>query len=154
MNDLQPLLSLLSHAERDRDAALAAQSEAMNRLEGLQQQSVQLVEYRKEYEQRWTQQFKSQGSIEVLRYYQSFTDRLNQALSHQQRSVAQAEQQMQAIRTELMSREMKVASIKKLIERRVSDRARQAERQEQTLTDELAARSLITSPGRLPNSTY
>ena len=124
MNDLQPLLSLLSQAENDRDAAVAARSRALTHLEGLQNQTRQLLDYRREYEQRWTEQFKTQGTIEVLRYYQSFTERLGQALSHQQHCEAQAEQQLQSIRAMVMSCEMKVASVKKLLDRRVSERAK------------------------------
>ena len=154
MNDLQPLLSMLSQAERDRDTVLAAQREVLDRLSGLKVQSEQLANYRKEYELRWTEQFKSQGGIEVLRYYQSFNERIQQALTHQQRTEAQVEAQLQTLKSDLLAREMKVASIKKLIERRTQERARIAQRQEQKLTDEMAARSFITAPGRLPNSTY
>ena len=154
MNDLQPLLSLLSQAENDRDAALAAQSRALNHLEGLQNQTQQLLDYRKEYEQRWTEQFKTQGTIEVLRYYQSFTERLSQALAHQQRCEAQAEQQLQSVRAMVMSCEMKVASVKKLLDRRVSERAKLADRQEQKLTDEFASRTQSNALSHLPNSTY
>ena len=154
MNDLQPLLSLLSQAENDRDAAVAAQSRALNHLEGLQNQTQQLLNYRKEYEQRWTEQFKTQGTIEVLRYYQSFTERLSQALSHQQRCEAQAEHQVQSARAMVMSCEMKVASVRKLLDRRVSERAKRADRQEQKLTDEFASRAQVNPLSHLPNSTY
>lgn len=152
MTDLKPLMSLLSQAEQARDRAIAAHSEAINHLEALKQQSHQLLEYRQEYEQRWTGQFKSQGGIEVLRYYQSFTERINQALTHQQRTQTQVEQHLQARQAELIESEMKVASIKKLIERRMSEHARQSGRQEQKITDEMAARTLMMAPKALPNS--
>ena len=142
MSQLQALNALLSQAERARDTTLSTHFNAVNRLQALQQQSHQLMQYRQEYEQRWSQEFKSQSGIEILRYYQSFMQRMNQALSQQERAQTQAEQDLQALQTELMSCEMKVASIKKLIERKMNEYARQVERQEQKITDEIAARSL------------
>ena len=154
MNDLQPLMSLLQQAEQERDAALANQSRLMANLQAIRSQSQQLLTYREEYEQRWSEQFQARGGIEVMRCYQSFNERIHQALGHQQRSEAHAEQQLHAAQARAMSCEMRVASVKKIIDRRVSEQAKLADRQEQKITDEYAARSAWKSSDQLPNSAY
>lgn len=154
MNDLQPLMSLLQQAEQERDAALADQSRLTADLESIRSQAQQLLNYRKEYEQRWSEQFQTRGGIEVMRCYQSFNERIHQAIAHQQRSETHAEQKLQASQARAMSCEMRVASVRKIIDRRVSEQAKIANRQEQKITDEFAARSAWKSPDQLPNSAY
>jgi flagellar FliJ protein len=141
MNPMQPLLALLSQTERERDEALAAHQRAIASHEAAQAQAEQLLTYRREYEQRWGEQFSRQGSIELVRCYQSFTSRLSQAVDHQQRVAQQASRQVEVAREALLEQEMRVASVRKLIERRAQEARLDADRRDQKITDEFAARA-------------
>lgn len=154
MKALQPLMALLSQAERERDDALASQARAEAHHRAAIDQMQQLVTYRKEYEQRWAEHFRQSSSIELMHCYQAFTARLSQALGHQQRVEEQAEGQLASARALVMSCEMRVASVQKLIERRLNERRLHAERLEQKLTDEFAARVHWRQPAHSPNTTY
>ncbi|GAP38228.1 flagellar export protein FliJ [Piscinibacter sakaiensis] len=141
MSPLQPLLALLALAEKERDASLAAHQQAQRAAEAAQAQSQQLLDYRSDYEQRWTHQFQTQGTMPVLHAYQGFMGRLGQAVTHQDRIVAQAGDQLARAAQVLREHELRVASVRKLIERRQQELGLVAERREQKATDEFAARA-------------
>jgi flagellar protein FliJ len=127
MTDLQPLLTLLGQAERERDEALAQSQRRDTAERAAQAQSEQLLGYRRDYEQRWGEHFSRQSKVELLHCYQGFIQRLSQAIA----------QQAQAA---LHAAEMRVASVRKLIERRVGEQQRSEEKRDQKQTDEFAAR--------------
>ena len=79
MNAMQSLLTLLAHAERERDAALAALRGCQIEQRNAQAQAEQLQRYRRDYEQRWQTQFRASGAIEVVHCYQGFMQRLGTA---------------------------------------------------------------------------
>jgi flagellar FliJ protein len=141
MNDLQPLMALLSQTESERDAALAAHQRARTAHQAALAQTEQLVAYRREYEQRWGERFSSAGHIELVQAYHGFMTRLTQAVEHQQRAIAQADTLLERAGAALVEQEMRVASVRKLIERRVQEVQRHSERREQRQLDELAARA-------------
>ena len=76
---------------------------------------------RREYEQRWNEQFRSGGHMDLVHCYRSFMERLTHALEQQQRIVQQAAQHMEQARAQLQEHELRVASVRKLIERRHRD---------------------------------
>lgn len=154
MKELQPLLALLAQTVRERDAALAAHAQAQAHLMSAQQQSQELTDYRKEYEQRWAQHFKQSSRIELVNCYQAFMQRLTLAMTHQEQAVARADQQVASARSALQACEMRVASVEKLIERRMNEQRLHAQQQEQKMTDEFAARLTWQRPRYSPNSTY
>ena len=141
MNDLQPLMALLAQTESERDAAFAQHQRAQTAHQGAVAQATQLVEYRREYEQRWGERFSSAGHIELVQSYHGFMTRLTQAVEHQQRVAEQASSQLDRAGAVLVEQEMRVASVRKLIERRVQELQRHGERREQRQLDELAARA-------------
>lgn len=155
---LQPLLMVLQHAERERDFALTAQQRAQHALNAAQQQAEQLALYRREYEQRWGTQFQQASAVEVVRCYQGFMGRLQLAVDQQQQQVALAAAALEGAQETLRGHEMRVASVRKLIERRQHEAARIAGQREQKATDEQAARAAWhrrpmdrhTMPGALP----
>jgi flagellar FliJ protein len=140
MTSLQPLNALLAQSERQRDLAVSEQLRLQVAHEAAQAQSEQLLQYRREYEQRWGREFGREGAIELVRCYQGFMERLTQAVEQQariaQHSAAQLERATQAVREQ----EIHVASVRKLIERRLQEARVSAERQEQRQSDEFAAR--------------
>lgn len=145
MSRMQALKVALEHAEKERDAALLAMQRAAGQLDAAQRQATQLQDYRAEYQQRWSAQFKREGTIDILHCYQNFMARLNTAIEQQQRVVEQARLQHESAQEALMERETRAASIRKLIERRSAEHALAQERREQKATDEQASRISWTS---------
>jgi flagellar FliJ protein len=146
MTALQPLLALLAVAERERDACLAAHQRAARAAQAASAQSEQLLGYRSEYEQRWTTQFRTAGAMPVVHAYQGFMDRLGHAVSHQDQVLQRSNAQLEHAERVLREHELRVASVRKLIERRQLELRLSADRRDQKATDEFATRSAWTRP--------
>lgn len=140
MNPLQPLMALLAQTERERDQAWSEAQRAGQAQQDAAARAEQLIVYRREYEQRWNSQFKIEGRIELLHCYRGFMDRLSQALEQQQRIAAHAQAQLERARATLAEHELRVASVRKLIERRRQELRLSADRIEQKQTDEFGSR--------------
>jgi flagellar FliJ protein len=158
MNPMQPLQALLAQAERERDEAWGQAQRASERHASAAAQADELLAYRREYEQRWHEQFKTGGHMDLVHCYRSFMERLSHALEQQHRVVQQAAQHVEQTRAQLQEQEVRVASVRKLMERRQRELLHTAQRQEQKQTDEFGARAAWAStaaPGtasRLPHS--
>lgn len=140
----QALTLLLERAEAERDDALSKLQELQRQAEAARAQAAQLGQYRSDYQQRWTQQFARQTTIDIVGHYQNFGQRLDQAIA-QQGAVSQfAEQRVERAREALRDLELRVASVRKLIERRQGELRRSAQRREQKTTDEQAARAALS----------
>lgn len=132
------LQTLLEHAERQRDAALGAMLQAEDHLRRLQHQEEQLRVYREDYRQRHPALGGRSTSIELLRYHEGFMQRLDQALQQQQGQVQHAEARGAQLRTALVAHETRVASVRKLLERRGAQAQHAAARLDQRRSDETA----------------
>jgi flagellar FliJ protein len=149
--DLQPLAFLLSQAERQRYDALAEQLKAETARRAAQAQAEQLIAYRREYEQRWSAEFCREGKIELVRCYQGFVHRLTQAVEQQERAAAHAALQVEHAEAVLRGVELRVAGLKKLIERRLRQSEANDARLEQKESDDRAVRASwnrLTAPDR------
>ena len=149
-DDLQPLALLLAQAERQRSDALAEQLKAETAKRAAEAQAEQLVAYRREYEQRWSEQFCREGKIELVRCYQGFIQRLTQAVEQQQRVAAHAAVQVQRAEAAVRAHDVRAASLKKLIERRLRQSEANDARNEQKESDDRAVRASwnrLTAPG-------
>ena len=144
MTALQPLISLLGQTERERDEVAAQVQHAAHSLQAAQTQAEQLLTYRSEYEQRWNAQFKREGGMELVNCYRGFMDRLTMAVDQQTRAVRSAEVLVTRGKEALREAEIRVASVRKLIERRMHEMQQSADRREQKQTDEFAARAAWT----------
>src|SRR5258706_7874152 len=140
MNPLQPLMALLAQTERERDQAWAEAQSALQSQQSAAAQVDQLLVYRREYEQRWATQFKTEGCMELVHCYRGFMERLTQAVEQQERVCAYAVAQVERTRAKLAENEMRVVSVRKLIERRTQELRLSADRQEQKQTDEFGSR--------------
>jgi flagellar FliJ protein len=138
---IDPLMALLGQAERERDAAQADFQKAQDSFAAAQGQADQLVAYRGEYEARFREQFKSNGSVSILQCYQGFSGRLGQAIDQQRLIAAHAERRVGEARDALRDQELRVASVRKLLERRLTELRQAADRRDQKQTDEFAARA-------------
>ena len=132
--------TVLEHATADRDTALGAVRRDEDQGRRLQAQAEQLLNYRGEYQQRWSAQFSRRGTPEIVQCYRSFMDRLDEAMVQQRAQVTAANAQCERLRAVLAAAEMRVASVKKLIERRHGEQRRVQVMREQRQTDEHAQR--------------
>jgi flagellar FliJ protein len=140
MPQMQSLLVLLQHEQHQRDLAQSALRQAEQTARRAAAQHAQLLDYRAEYEGRWSAQFNRGGTIEILACYRSFMQRLDQALAQQQRQAALSAAQVAPARHTLLECERRVASVRKLVDRRLAERAHVGRQREQKQTDELALR--------------
>jgi flagellar protein FliJ len=135
------LSTLLEQAESQRNRALAAFNDARARRDAARRQAADLVHYRDDYTQRWQAQFARQAAAQdILRCYREFAGRLELALSQQAHAVALAEQTLARANDTLAAHELRVASVRKLLQRRQQEQRRVGERHEQRAADELAQR--------------
>jgi flagellar FliJ protein len=146
MNPLQPLLAVLEQAEQQRDEARSALQRATDAHQHAQAQAAQLLDYRRDYERRWSAQFQAGGRIEIVHCYRGFMDRLTQAVEQQQRIAGHAATQVERARASLAGHELRVGALRKLIERRHQEMRVAAGRHEQRQTDESAARMSRDTP--------
>lgn len=134
----QSLKTLLDIATRERDQAAAALAQAEQQLRAQQNQWEQLQAYQADYARRAPAHGGQAAPIEVLRCHQAFMGRLDQAMAHQQRVLHAAEGEAQLRRQTLLHRETRLASVRKLMQRRVDSATHAAERADQRRTDEAA----------------
>ncbi len=134
----QALLTLLEHAEGLRNEALALLLQAEEATRRLQQQEMQLMAYRDEYRQRQPGLGGRSVSIELLRSHHEFMQRLEQALTQQAGQMTAAQNRLTTRRAELLALETRVASVRKLMERRSGEQRRRSDRQEQRISDDAA----------------
>lgn len=137
---MNALITLLEQAEDERNQALAALSQARTRCDAAREQARQLAGYRGDYDQRWSQQFALGTSLEIVRCYQSFSARLDQAMALQGEAVSRAQAAQDRASDALRAQELRVASVRKLIERRRHEAQRVAQRREQKAADDTASR--------------
>ena len=146
MTDLQPLTMLLDQHERQRDAAIVEHQRVRVASEAAAAQAAELLAYRREYQQRWQTQFRQAAQIEVLRHYQSFMERLTQAVEQQSRIAEHAHAQVEHALVVLRDTELRCASVRKLIERRTHEQRAGIQRLEQKRNDEFASRAAWDHP--------
>lgn len=140
MKRLQTLRLLLEKEQGLRDEAIAAVRAAHQQLEAQKAQADGLAGYRVEYVAKWAGRFRQGSSMEILRAYHGFMERLDQAIGQQQAVVAHAQRGVDAARTRLVEREIRVKTVERLIERRLELLARLQHRRDQKNLDEMAAR--------------
>ena len=149
MKRLAMLQTLLEREQKRRDDAQAAMRAAQANVAAQQQQADGLTGYRSEYCRKWSAQFQQAASMEILRSYHGFLARLDQAVTQQQAVVAHAQRGVDAARQRLVEREVRVATVERLIQRRQALLARIADRRDQKNLDEMAARlSALRTHGR------
>ena len=135
----ESLQTLFAHAEQERDEALAALLQAEDAARRLRQQWDQLQSYHADYAARSPTLGGRAAPIDALRSHHAFMQRLDQALAQQQGLLQAGEQRVVEQRQQLLEREIRVASVRKLGERRLHEAQRGAQRLEQRRSDDFAA---------------
>ena len=144
MKRLALLRTLLEREQKRRDEQMAAVRNAAANAEAQQQQADSLTVYRSEYCQKWSAQFQQAAQMEILRSYHGFLSRLDQAITQQVSVVEHARRMVEAQRQRLVEREIRVATVERLIQRREALLAKVADRRDQKNLDELAQRLSAT----------
>ncbi|XHS76659.1 flagellar export protein FliJ [Burkholderiaceae bacterium UC74_6] len=139
-HSLHTLNLLLEKVSSERDEAQAWLAECQQRATQARSTAGELNQYRQDYEKRWGRQFSQSGTMDIVQCYQNFSGKLNDAIESQDQLADHAEQRLEAARAALVAVEMRVAAIKKLIERREAEAQLMRQRQEQKASDEFAAR--------------
>lgn len=140
MDSINLLRSLLERAQAERDTAVTVLRQAEALVRQASAQANQLHSYRSEYDQRWTLRFRQSGTRELLECQQAFGQRLSQAIAHQRSDSQHLGNRVVRARAALMARELRVAAVRKLIERREHELQRMVGRREQRHDDEIAQR--------------
>ncbi|MBP8271510.1 MAG: flagellar FliJ family protein [Sphaerotilus sp.] len=137
----QALLTLLEHAERQRDRALALQRRADEALSAAVRQQTQLDAYRQDHQQRWSAAFSVSVAVPLMQCHHAFSGRLHDAVDQQTVQVDRARQTAVTRLGDTLEAERRVAAIRKLMQRREAARSQLLHRQEQRQTDERSARA-------------
>ena len=145
---LDALNLLLDRATQERDRLAGELRRGEEVVLRARRQGEQLDGYRGEYTQRWSAQFGRGGAIEIVHCYQSFMQRLDEAMSLVHDQLQRSEATVAARRAELTAAELRTASVRKLIERRRQERGRVQARVEQKLGDEAAQAIVRRTQGR------
>ena len=140
MKRLALLHTLLERERKRRDEQLAQVGNAVANAQAQQQQADGLSTYRSEYCQKWSAQFRQAAQMEILRSYHGFLSRLDQAIAQQQSVLEHAGRMVEVQRQRLVEREIRVATVERLIKRREALLARIADRRDQKNLDEMAQR--------------
>ena len=144
MKRLALLKTLLEREQKRRDEQMAQVRNAVANAEAQQQQADGLTRYRSEYCRKWSAQFQQAAQMEILRSYHGFLSRLDQAITQQASVVEHARRMVDAQRQRLVEREIRVATVERLIQRREALLAKVADRRDQKNLDELAQRLSAT----------
>jgi len=139
---MSALNTLLQHVEGERDQAQAALRRAEEQARRVRTQAEQLQQYRADYQKRWTGEFSRQGTMDIVQCYQSFMQRLDEALLQQTQQAEAAEAMVQRLRQVLLAAETRVASVRKLMQRRQAEQRLAHDRRDQRQTDETAQQIL------------
>jgi flagellar protein FliJ len=135
------LATLLEQAESQRNIALAAFNQARTRRDEARAQAQDLDAYRRDYTARWSGQFqRASAALEVMRSYHQFAGRLDLAIAQQAQALTICEQALARANDVLAAHELRVASVRKLIERRMQDARLLSAQREQRASDDLRAR--------------
>jgi len=140
MNAMTQLEALLQHARAERDRATAALRQAERLMQQAQSISRELGDYRADFDTRWMTHFQTAGPAELLHCQQGFGQRLDQAIAVQRTQAGLLGNRLSQAKSLLISLELRVSLVEKLISRRQADRQKTADRLDQLRSDEAALR--------------
>lgn len=139
MSALSALMVAVSVAERKRDEARQALQSAQAAQRGAQGQLDQLESYAQETSERWGAREGVTLKPEVMYHHHQFLGRLGAAASMQTGVLDGHAQRVKAAAKHLLDAELRLASLRKVLEARQREAVLQQMRREQKQTDERAA---------------
>lgn len=139
MSSLNAFLVVVELAERRRDAARQTLRDVQSARHAAQAQLGQLEGYAAETQGRWGAKADSAMQPEVMYHHYQFMGRLEHAIGLQIRVVGGQDERVEKAAQALLAAELRLASLRKVLDRRRSELALQQQRSEQKQTDERAA---------------
>lgn len=139
MSALNALTVAVEAAERQRDQARQALLNTRRAQMAAQAQLDQLQGYANETESRWGMRANAAVAPEVMFHHYQFMDRLGHAIGLQTAVVQDHERRVSIAQNKLLATELRVTSLKKLIDKRRHELQQAQTRREQKQTDERAA---------------
>lgn len=126
-------------AERQRDGARQALQNVLQARVAAQNQMEQLQGYAQETQQRWGMQTGAAVQTEVMAHFYAFMAKLEHAIEVQRGVIQGQEQRVEQAQQALVQAELRLTSLRKLLQRRRQEWAQQQQRREQKQTDESAS---------------
>ncbi len=139
MPEANALSVAVEMALRQRDDARRSLQDARSASQAAQAQLDQLEGYARETQNRWGMRPNAAVQPEVMYHHYQFMDRLGHAAGLQTDVVEQHAERVGAAERSLLEAELRLASLKKLVEKRQRDALQAQMRREQKQTDERAA---------------
>ena len=139
MSALSALVVAVELAERKRDEARRALQDARRAQQAAHEQMEQLKGYAQETQNRWGMRTNAHVQPEVMYHHYQFMGRLDHAIGLQTGVVSGQDVRVDKARQALLEAELRLASLRKVLERRRAEVALQQQRREQKQTDERAA---------------
>ncbi|CAM3566103.1 flagellar export protein FliJ [Paracidovorax anthurii] len=147
MASLNAFLVAVEMAERQRDAARQTLQDMQRARHASEMQLQQLQNYAQETEGRWGMRADAVVKPEVMGHHYQFMDRLGHAMGLQGNVVGEQEGRVRAAGQALLEAELRVAALRKVVEKRRRDIEQAEARRDQKQTDERAALRFGKSPG-------
>ena len=126
-------------AERRRDAARQALQDVRRAQHAAREQLEQLQGYAAETQGRWGAREDTAVQPEVMHHLYHFMGKLQHAIGLQARVVGGQDERVAHAERALLEAELRLASLRKVLERRHAEQARLQQRRDQKQTDERAA---------------
>lgn len=139
MSSLNALSVAVELASRKRDDARKVLQDTLAAEQAARAQLKQLEDYAHETESRWGMKAGTAMQPEVMYHHYQFMNRLGHAASVQNGVVGDQSARAQAAQRALLDAELRLASLRKVVEKRRDDLALQQQRRDQKQTDERAA---------------
>lgn len=143
MSSLNALMIAIEMAVRKRDEARNALRERQRAHDAAKTQMEQLEGYAAEMQQRWGASEGASMKPEVMFHHRQFMARLQHAMDVQLKVMADQTIRLETAQKALMTTELRLSSLNKVVETRRRDMALAQMRREQKQTDERAALQFI-----------
>ena len=134
-NSLQLVIEL---AETTREQMLADLQKFRKSHAYANSQMAQLEQYAAETQERWARNAQLGTAPELLRHHYQFMERLQQAIALQANVIAGSSRTVQLAEQKLLQAELRLASLKLVLTKRLNALDTQRQRLEQKVTDEFA----------------
>lgn len=135
----QGLQVAMEAAQRQRDAAMQRLAQKRQARQLGQQQLDQLTGYATETEQRSILRGQIGTSPEVMQHHLQFMARLEQTIELQKTQMGLHDEAVQEAERQLLMAELRLVSLRQVVQRRERDAALSQQRREQKELDEMAA---------------
>lgn len=149
MSSLNAFVVAVELAERQRDAARQTLGNVQGARQAAQAQLEQLSGYAAETQGRWGMRAGAAVQPEVMHHHYQFMGRLDHAIGLQTQALSGQDQRVDQARQALLQAELRLSSLRKVLERRRAELALLVQRREQKQTDERASQRAATRMGSM-----